>query len=121
MARLYADEHFPARVVDGLRLLGHDMLTVKQTNVSKTGDSMSDEQVVLYATGHHRAVVTQNTSDFRRMHREHPGHKGIIACPHDRQSSSKHQARQIDEAIKEALRAHGTLNGLFIWVDTKRR
>ena len=120
MARLYADEHFPARVVDCLRLLGHDMLTVKQTNVSKTGDSMSDEQVLHYATAHDRAILTQNTSDFRRLHREHPGHKGIIACPHDRESTSKHQARQIDKAIKEALRANAALNGLFIWADTRR-
>jgi len=31
VARLYANEHFPARAVAELRRLGHDVLTVQET------------------------------------------------------------------------------------------
>ena len=30
MARIYADEHFPRQVVQNLRSLGHDVLTVQE-------------------------------------------------------------------------------------------
>jgi hypothetical protein len=31
MARLYADENFPKPVVEGLRALGHDVITLQET------------------------------------------------------------------------------------------
>lgn len=43
MARLYADEQFPLPVVELLRPLGHDILTVQE--VGKAEQKIPDEQV----------------------------------------------------------------------------
>lgn len=43
MARLYADEHFPVAIVYVLRRLGHDVITVRETGLSKTGEGTPDE------------------------------------------------------------------------------
>ncbi len=45
MARLYANENFPLPVVEELRRLGHDVLTIHETG--KSDQSMSDEKVSL--------------------------------------------------------------------------
>ena len=41
MARLYSNENFPLPVVDELRELGHDMLTIQETG--KANQAMTDE------------------------------------------------------------------------------
>ena len=41
MARLYANENFPLPVVEELRRLGHNVLTIHETG--KSGQSISDE------------------------------------------------------------------------------
>src|SRR5438876_3069658 len=99
MARLYADEHVPVQVIYRLRRLGHDVLTVKQTNENKYGDRVADEQILAFATLDNRAVLTENRADFQHLHRRFPGHRGIISS--QRFDDWKFQAKQIDEAIKD--------------------
>ena len=48
MARLYADEQFPFPVVEFLRLLGHDVLTVQAAG--KAGQKIPDSEVLTFAT-----------------------------------------------------------------------
>lgn len=79
MARLYADKDFNLRVVEHLRLLGHDVLTVQEAG--RAGES--DPQVLAYATSAQRAVVTFNRSHFIRLHRNTATHSGIIVCTRD--------------------------------------
>ncbi len=82
MARLYADEQYPYPVVEFLRALGHDVLTVQEAG--KANQRISDSDVLAFATSEKRAVITQNRKDFFRLHRTLPAHAGIIACTNDR-------------------------------------
>lgn len=79
MARIYADEHFPRQVVQNLRFLGHDVLTVQEAGNA----GLPDEDVLTFATTEKRAVLTVNRRDFFRLHKLQPNHFGIIACTRD--------------------------------------
>ena len=48
MAKLYANENFPQPVVERLRVLGHDVVTVIETG--KAGIAWPDADVLRYAT-----------------------------------------------------------------------
>ncbi|WP_363318768.1 DUF5615 family PIN-like protein [Microcoleus sp. CAWBG51] len=67
MARLYADEQYPYPVVELLRTLGHDVLTVQEA--SKANQKIPDENVLAFASSEKRAVITENRKDFFRLHR----------------------------------------------------
>jgi predicted nuclease of predicted toxin-antitoxin system len=62
MARLYADEQYPYPVVEYLRALGHNVLTVQEAG--KANQKVPDSEVLAFATIEQRAVVTQNRKDF---------------------------------------------------------
>lgn len=68
MAKILADEHFPVRIQDRLRRLGHDVTTVRQYDENKSGDGKSDEEVLRIATAEGRAVLTMNKKDFKALH-----------------------------------------------------
>lgn len=53
MARILADEHFPIGIVNVLRRLGHDVLAVRQVNVSKSGDATPDDAPTASLFGGH--------------------------------------------------------------------
>jgi hypothetical protein len=79
VALLYADEDFDFAAVEGLRRLGHDVLTVQEAG-RQGGD---DPQVLADATAAGRTVLTHNRWDFERLHRQDPNHAGIISCTRD--------------------------------------
>ena len=81
MARLYADEDFPLPVVEELRRLGHDVLTVQEAGRANQG--IDDATVLADGTADQRAVLTHNHSDFKRLHQRGLTHAGIISCTHD--------------------------------------
>lgn len=105
MARLYANENFPFPVVQELRLLGHDVLTVQETG--KAGHATPDEEVLAFATGDGRAVLTINRKHFLRLHRQSASHAGIIVCTLDLDFAG--QARRIHEAIGSVPKLDGQL------------
>lgn len=115
MARLFADEQFPARIVSLLRRShGHDVKTVQQTNQSKYGDGKEDRLVLQIAMDEQRAVLTLNRKHFRQLHQDCGWHWGIISVV--RSDNPKRDADLIDEAIKWTLQKHGTLRGHYIAV-----
>jgi hypothetical protein len=79
MARLYADENIDYRVVEELRRLGHDVLTVQEDGHA----GADDLHVLAFATAHGRAVLTHNRRHFIRLHRKTPTHSGIVTCTRD--------------------------------------
>jgi len=79
MAHFYADENFHRRVVEYLRHFGHDVLTVQEAG-QQGGD---DVQVLAFATGLGRAVLTFNRRHFARLHLQMPAHAGIVVCTRD--------------------------------------
>jgi predicted nuclease of predicted toxin-antitoxin system len=97
MARLYTDEQYPYPVVEHLRILGHDVLTVQEAG--QANQKISDPDVLAFATEENRVVVTQNRKDFIRLHSLQPGHAGIIVCTNDR--DWKTLATRIDAAIRD--------------------
>src|SRR5262249_15692350 len=68
MARLYADEDFRLPVVEGLRRLGHDVLTVQEAGRGNQG--IDDATVLADAIADQRAVLTHNHADFKSLHRQ---------------------------------------------------
>lgn len=108
MARFYADEQFPLPVVEFLRSLGHDILTVQSAGNANIG--IPDEEVLAFAISCDRAVLTWNRQHFVRLHQLQPDHAGIIVCSKD--LNWERQAIRINEAI--ALLE--TLNGRLIRV-----
>lgn len=96
MARLYSNENFPIPVVEGLRRLGHDVLTIQETG--KANLEIPDDQVLAFACAESRAVLTINRKHFIRLHRQQQNHSGIIVCTFD--PDFARQAKRIHEAIE---------------------
>ena len=105
MARLYANENFPLPVVQELRRLGHDVVTIQETG--KAGQRTPDEDVLQYAMADDRAVLTLNRKHFIRLHRRQPSHAGIVVCTVDGQFAR--QAAGIHAAIESGADLHAQL------------
>ena len=106
---LYADENFPLRVVEGLRRLGHDVLTALEDG--KANQSIPDKDLLARATAHQRALLTLNRLDFKRLHREMPNHAGIIICTED--PDRTHQASHISLSIVQTEDLRGKLVRIY--------
>ena len=109
MARMYANENFPFAVVEELRRLGHDVITIHETG--KAEQRTPDTDVLQYAVADDRAVLTLNRKHFSRLHQQHPDHAGIIACTVD--ADFARQATRVHEAVVAA----GDLRGQLIRVN----
>ena len=105
MARLYANENFPLPVVEELRRLGHDVLTIHETG--KAGQSVPDETVLAFACVDGRGLLTLNRKHFIRLHNEQPHHAGIVVCTFDPDFVG--QARRIHKAIESQAQLPGQL------------
>jgi predicted nuclease of predicted toxin-antitoxin system len=105
MARLYADEQYPYPVVEYLRILGHDVLTVQEAG--QANQKISDPDVLAFATADNRTLITQNPKDFIRLHNLQPEHAGIIVCTNDRDWQAL--ANRIDAAIRDEKTLQGKL------------
>jgi predicted nuclease of predicted toxin-antitoxin system len=81
VARLYSNENFPLPVVEELRNLGHDVLTVPESGMAN--QALPDEEVLTFATRENRTVLTFNRKHFIQLHKAKPGHRGIIVCTFD--------------------------------------
>ena len=97
MAQLYANENFPLPVVEELRRLGHNVLTIQEAG--KGGQSVSDEEVIAFASNDSRALLTLNHKHFIHLHKAGTGHEGIIVCTFDPDYLG--QARRIHAAIAQ--------------------
>ncbi|HEY3118595.1 MAG TPA: DUF5615 family PIN-like protein [Chloroflexota bacterium] len=95
MARLYANENFPLPVVLSLRLLGHDVLTIRETGGA--GQAVPDSEILAFAVSQGRAVLTLNRKHFVRLHEASPPHSGIIVCTLDPDFEA--QAERIHTAL----------------------
>lgn len=81
MTLLYSNENFPKPVVEELRRLGHDVLTVLEAG--NADQAIEDDEVLAFAVGLERTVLTLNRKHFIRLHREQPNHAGIVICTFD--------------------------------------
>lgn len=95
MARLYSNENFPLPVVEELRRLGHDVLTMYDSGTSDLG--VPDVEVLKIAVRDNRALLTLNRRHFIALHQEAADHCGIVVCTVDPDFLG--QAQRIDQAI----------------------
>jgi predicted nuclease of predicted toxin-antitoxin system len=108
MASFYADEQFPVQVTELLRNLGHDVLTVQEAG--NANQRILDDQVLAFAVGQERSILTINRIDFIRLHRCDNQHFGIVVCTNNR------NWEQFAARIDEAVRAEESLRGKLIRV-----
>jgi hypothetical protein len=105
VARLYANENFPLPVVEELRRLGHDVLTIQETG--QAGQALSDERVLASACADERMLLTFNRKHFVRLHQQQHDHCGIIACTVDADfiglAHRIHQALKTEEQVSRPL------------------
>ena len=94
--RLYANENFPRQTVEALRALGHDVLTTHEAGNSNK--RICDPEVVRFAIGRQRAVVTHNWRDFVQIHALCAEHHGIVVVGVD--LNYARQAARIDAEIR---------------------
>ena len=109
MSRFLADENFPLPVVEELRRLGHDVLTIQEAG--RANQQFPDKDVLNLASTEKRAVMTLNRKHFIRLHEVSANHAGIIVCTIDLDYVG--QAYRIHQAIKP----HATLHGVLIKVN----
>jgi vacuolar-type H+-ATPase subunit F/Vma7 len=96
-ARLYIDEDAEDRaVVDGLRILGVDVLTVTEAEM----EGESDDKQLAFATSVGRILYTLNVEDFCRLHTDllSAGGElaGIVVIPRQRYSVGEKIRRLAD-------------------------
>jgi hypothetical protein len=109
IARLYSNENFPIPVVEELRRLGHNVLTIQETD--KANQQYPDTDVLATAVSDGRTLLTINRKDFIRLHKLSPAHNGIIVCTADLNFVG--QAQRIHEAIQK----HDSLEGQLVRVN----
>ena len=105
MVRLYSNENFPIPVVNELRALGHDVLTIQETE--KDQQALPDEKVLRFASQNNRAVITFNRKHFIALHNKSSDHQGIIVCTFDIAFSAL--AQRIHESISNEKSLAGKL------------
>jgi predicted nuclease of predicted toxin-antitoxin system len=105
MADLYTNENFPLPAAEELRRLGHNVMTVQESGLG--GQSITDDEVLRFATGHRRVVVTLNRRHFVRLHDEGSEHAGIVVCTVDNDFIAL--AGRIDVVIRENREFKGWL------------
>lgn len=66
MVHFYANENFPYPVVEELRNLGHDVLTIQETG--KAGRAEPDNEILNFSTSENRALITFNRLHFIHLH-----------------------------------------------------
>jgi predicted nuclease of predicted toxin-antitoxin system len=109
MARFYSNENFPLPVVEKLRALGHDVLTIQEAG--RADQALPDNEVLKFAINENRAVLTLNRRHFIRLHQDQPQHAGIIVCTVDPDFAGQ------AERIHEAIRAQSSLSGQLLRVN----
>ena len=67
MARIQADEDVAFPVVERLRQLGHDVVTM--LDLGQANHSVGDDVVLELARGDARILITMNRKHFKRLHR----------------------------------------------------
>jgi predicted nuclease of predicted toxin-antitoxin system len=108
MASFYADEQFPFQVTELLRNLGHDVLTVQEAG--NANQRIPDDQVLAFAVGQERSILTINRIDFIRLHQRNNQHFGIVVCTNNR------NWEQFAARVHEAVRDEESLQGQLIRV-----
>ncbi|MBE7432530.1 MAG: DUF5615 family PIN-like protein [Anaerolineales bacterium] len=109
MASFYTNENFPIKVALYLREMGHDVLTSHEAG--KANQRVPDEEVLAFAAGLGRILLTLNRRDFIGLHNKSSQHAGIVVCTQN--SDLIQQAEQVHKAVTET----GNMTGVLIRIN----
>ena len=84
------------KVIYFLMDVPHHVLTIQESG--KSGQALSDEAVLEFASAEGRILLTFNRKHFVRLHRQDYDHSGIIACSFD------------TDFVGLAMRIHAAIN-----------
>jgi predicted nuclease of predicted toxin-antitoxin system len=108
--RILVDEDSQARSqLNILRGDGHDVVAVGELDKNGT----SDPEVFELAQSLERVLLTHNTEDFHELHRERPGHRGIMAVFRDADPRKNMNHAQIAAAVRRLETSGATVAGDF--------
>lgn len=96
-------------VVEALRELGHNLLTTYESG--KAGQAISDEDILAFAIGESRIMLTLNRRHFIRLHQATPDHRGMIVCTYDPDFEA------LAGRIHNALQAHSDWTGRLVRIN----
>ena len=105
MAQLYSDENFAFPVVEALRTLGHDVLTIADDGLDN--QRTPDEVVLQRASELDRVLITFNRKDFIKLHNENQKHAGIVVCTID--PNFQELADRVNELLEQSEPLTGQL------------
>ncbi len=104
------DEDSQARAqLNLLRTDGHDVVATGELGKNGTADS----ELFELAQSLERVLLTHNTEDFYALHRERPGHRGIVAVYRDADPGKNMNHAQIAAAIRRLELSAVTIAGHF--------
>ena len=108
--RILVDEDSQARAqLNILRGDGHDVVAVGELGKNGT----PDREVFDLAQSLERVLLTHNAEDFHELHRERPGHRGIMAAYRDSDPRKNMDHAQIAAAICRLETSGATIAGGF--------
>lgn len=108
--RILVDEHSQARSqLNILRGDGHDVVAIGELEKNGT----PDPEVFDLAQALGRVLLTHNTEDFHQLHRERPGHRGVMAVYRDADPRKNMNHAQIAAAIRRLETSGVTVAGDF--------
>jgi len=104
------DEDSQARAqLNLLRADGHDVVAIGELDTN----GIPDPEVFDLAQSLERVLLTHNAEDFHALHRERPGHQGIIAVYRDADPRKNMNHTQIAAAIRRVDTSGVTVAGEF--------
>jgi predicted nuclease of predicted toxin-antitoxin system len=114
--RLLVDEDTQAKLlVNLLRSVGHEVVTVQEANLA----AEPDLKVLEHAQRENRILLTRNCDDFHALHGAHPQHVGIVAIyqDHDRDKNMSYDVilRALANLEASGLKLAGQFIALNAW------
>jgi predicted nuclease of predicted toxin-antitoxin system len=109
--RVLVDEDTQAhRLIEMLRVNGHDVLTIAEASVT----GISDASVMELARVQQRVLLTRNCDDFLAIHQGNPEHSGILAIYQDADPMKNMSYAAIVKAIDNLQNTGLSLKGQFV-------
>lgn len=115
MTKLYADENFRQKIVDGLLKKGLDIKTSHEAN----NHGLSDPDQLEYATEQNRIILTDNRKDFIALHRSKIEHAGIYSYKPDTLSveEATRRTQYVSSTITDMHNTHVRINKEEIMIE----
>lgn len=118
--KLLLDEHSSHAIAEQLRAHGHDVLAIVERADLRERE---DDEVLAWAAGNGRAVVTENAGDFLRLHADYLSrgrpHVGLILTTSDKFPRTGASLGRLVTALDELLQilqAEDALSSAAHWL-----